>query len=545
MTANPVIEAPSPVFAGDTMRLTFDRFDMASYDLFLRTKSLPEHAVLYDEIADAYTVEAPSRFAAMLGFQLRREARALLPLIDGLFDYQEFFVRHALTAKRFAFWWDTGIGKTYAFLEWARQVQHLSGGKVLIVELLNLIPQVLDMARTLYGDDLQITVLESRAAMREWCKSGPAGLAIVNPEKFIPPEGEEEVVPEITYCAGVVLDESSLLKTGGGVIKWALIKSCRGVEYKLSCTATPAPNDPIEYASQAAWLEKIRDEGEVIWTYFVRDSDGEWRIKEHALGAFYTFLSGWSCYLRKPGNYGFRDNVKELPAFEWLEHHLPSTPEQREAAGATAVDNGRLSFAAAKMGIVERGRLGTISSGFLYRPDGTAKRIRSLKPETVASIAQADLAAGLQVIIWTLYDETAVIIGEVLRARGIASFELVTGKTAKAARPAIVERFRRGETPLIITRGKVLGFGQNLQCCGSMIFPDINDSYEGLYQMIRRGYRYGQTLHMRLHFPLVDGLQSEVWSNVQSKARRFEVDVETMERLYIDAMQDELPGRAA
>ena len=78
--------------------------------------------------------------------------------------------------------------------------------------------------------------------------------------------GTAAVDPSDLFLAGLVLDESSILKSGGGTIKWNLIHSAKGIEYKLSCTATPAPNDVMEYASQAGFLEKIRSEGQVLWT---------------------------------------------------------------------------------------------------------------------------------------------------------------------------------------------------------------------------------------------------------------------------------------
>lgn len=529
--------------AGDILRLRFDCWDAASYDLFLRTKSLPEHAVLYDEAADAYTVEAPARFARLLGLELPPTDRGWLDLPPRLFDYQAFFVRVALEAKRYAVWADTGLGKTPMELEWARQVEHRTGGKVLMVYLLNLIPQVLEMAGEFYPEGLGLQVLETREAMVQWCRNG-RGIALVNPEKFIPRDGQE-VIPEITHCAGVALDESSLLKTGGGAIKWALIKSCRGVEYKLSCTATPAPNDPIEYASQASWLEKIRDEGEVIWTYFIRDDEGEWKVKDHALPAFYRFLSGWSCYVREPRRYGFRDNLVGLPAPQRLVHKLEPTPQQRAHLSKIPDAFGQCSIVEpTKQDLVERTKLAQLSSGFLYQKKGKAKRVASRKPRFIADLIRSELAEGLQVLVWTQFDETAEILDELLLDLA-PRIESLTGGVPLVARPGIVERFKAGETQVLISRPRLLGFGANLQCCGSMVFADLNDSYEQVYQAERRAYRYGQTRSVRFHFPVVPALQGAVWDNLERKRSTFERDVARMERLYIEAMRDQLPPGAA
>lgn len=531
---------------GDALRLTFDRWDAEAYALFLRTKGLPEHALTYDEDRDTYTVETPARFARILGVEAVARPGDPLPLPEHLWDYQRFLVRTALRAKRYAVWADTGLGKTPIFLEWARQVHAITGGgRVLAVIPLNLIEQALEMAAGFYGQHAlaAIRVLDSREKMITWCRDG-AGLAVVNPEKFIPRDGVE-TIPEISFLAGVLIDESSLLKTGGGAIKWALIKSCRGVEYKLSLTATPAPNDPIEYASQAAWLEKIRDEGEVIWTYFVRDSDGEWQVKPHALPAFYRFLSGWSCYLRTPARYGFKDNVRTLPAPQRFVHRIAATAEQlAEAARIPDGTGQRRMFGGSTMGIVDRGRNGQISSGFIYEGK-TARRIPGLKLPFVADLVEREVAAGLRVLVWTQYDETARILAGFLNVPGGVRFEVLTGSTPVAQREDIVRRFLAGELDVLITRPRVMGFGRNLQACGSMVFADLSDSYEQLYRAERRAYRYGQQLSVRIHVPIVPELQAEVWDNLERKRTQFERDVDVMERLYVEAMRDHMEGDAA
>ena len=531
----------SAIFAGDTLRLTFDEWSEDAYALFLRSKALPEHAVGYDEERDVYTIETPARFARILGLAEPAATGQALPLHPDLWDYQAFFVRIALAAKRYAVWADTGLGKTLIELEWARQVQSRTNGRVLMVYLLNLIPQVLAMARQFYGAELELRVLDTREELRTWCKEGEPGIAIVNPEKFIPRGDDSEVIAEVSFLAGVGLDESSILKTGGGATKWALIKSCRGVEYKLSCTATPAPNDPIEYASQASFLEKIRDEGEVIWTFFTRDADGDWKVKDHALEGFYAFLSGWSCYLRDPKRYGFADNLKTLPAPERIETPIPATREQLaylnkipDALGQTSM------FEPASMGLVERTKLGQLASGFVYTPEGV-QRVHSLKPATIAGLIRWEVDSKLQVLVWTLYDETAEILSALLEMRSPGdprvSFEVLTGKVPLADRPAMVERFTSGKTDVLITRARMLGFGANLQNCGSMVFADFNDSAEQIYQAERRAYRYGQKRSVRIHFPIVKELQGAVWANVQEKRARFLKEVERMEGLYVEAMR--------
>ncbi len=537
--------------AGDTLSVRFAApWDADSYTLFLRTKALPEHEIRYDEAEDAYTILTPARFARILGVDAPAIDRGMLPPAEHLWDYHAFLVRVSIETKRYACWADTGLGKTCIEWEWARQVQHITSGKVMGIFLLNLIPQAIEMARAWYGDAFadSIMILETREAMIAWLKDGQPGIAVTNPEKFIPKDGQE-VIPELTYLAGLFVDESSFLKTGGGAIKWALIKSARGIEYKLSCTATPAPNDPIEYASQAAFLEKIRDEGEVIWTYFVRDKQGDWKVKDHALRDFYRFLSGWSCYLRSPARYGFRDNLKNLPAPQRFIHKIEATAAQREFFSKLPDAEGQTSLVdRSKLGLVDRTKLGELASGFLYESK-SIRYVHSYKPAFIAKLVREEAAAGLQLLVWTQYDATAEILAEALSLRfpgdPAVRVAILTGKTPKAERQALIDRYKRGEIDVLITRPKLLAFGVNLQNCGSMIFADFTDSFEQIYQAIRRAYRYGQTLSVRLHFPMVEELQGVVWQNTERKRIQFERDVDVMEGLYVEAMRDLLPGKAA
>lgn len=257
---------PEIIIDNESLRVEFNMWNIDAYRLFLQVKRLPEYQLAFDAERDTYTVTAPARYAELLG--VVRPARDIgdLSLAPHLFDDQAHVVRQALDAKRFAVWTDCGLGKTPVQLEWARHVCHRTQGRVLILTMNEVVDQTIEEARKFYGDSLPIRKLQSRADMREWARSGPDAIAITNYEKMNP-DDEGQEVHELRYLSGIVLDESSRLKTGGGKQKWAIIKSTKGIPYKLSCTATPAPNDTMEFASQASFLEKMRSEGEIIWTY--------------------------------------------------------------------------------------------------------------------------------------------------------------------------------------------------------------------------------------------------------------------------------------
>lgn len=524
----------------DTISINFNRWDLDAYEIFLQSKKLPEYNLDYDWQSDSYKLTAPARFAHIFGLQESSIDKGWLPLNSHLFDYQEFIVKIALNAKRYAVWADTGLGKTIIQLEFARQVNHRTQGKVLMIVPLNIIQQTIDEAAKFYGHKLPLKRLTTRETMIEWCTDGAADLGIVNPDKFIPRNGASEIIPEIRYCSGVVLDESSLLKSGGGKIKWSLIKSCRGIEYKLSCTATPAPNDTMEYASQASFLEKLRNEGEILWTYFTRDKQGNWKVKEHAKEAFYQFMAGWSIYLRSPKNYGFADNLKDLPQPIVKKYLIKPTRKQQDMIMTVPDQQGQLQMfrTREKLQMVQRSKYSQVAKGFIYHGNNghrEIKRIYSKKPFFITQLIHQEIKRGLQVLVWTVFDEESTILDELLPSK--FSVHVLTGKITRMKRVEMIEAFRKGKTQVLISKASLLGHGLNFQNCGSMIFSGFDDSFERLYQAIRRAYRYGQTKAVRIHIPYIPELEGIVWDNLMAKQVRFDHDTAKQERNYLRAMR--------
>ena len=533
--------APCPVrieIQGPNMVATFDRFDLDAYQVFIKAKAIPETQVAYDWRTDAYTVTAPARFAALLGIQGAATDGELLPLAEHLFDYQAWIVRMALDARRFAVWADTGLGKTPMYLEWARQVVALTGGRVAILAPLQVIGQVREMAAEFYGADLPIDHLQTREALAAWCVEPGMAIGITNYEKFIP-----GTLPELRHLAGLVADESSVLKTGGGVIKWNLIKSARGIDYKLSSTATPAPNDTMEYASQAAFLEKIRAEGDVLWTYFTRDKSGNWRVKPHARQAFYQFMATWSVYVRNPAHFGFRDILATLPDPDIREYELPISSVQRELMYAYTIEKSGGLFSDDRMGVVERTKLSQLAKGFLYDGKGkdrTAARIESAKPDFVADLVREDVLDGRQVLVWTVFDEESEILAEAMC--GHAGIGILDGSMSMERRIEIVQQFKAGDLAVLISKAQLIGYGMNFQNCRSMVFSGFDDSFERMYQAIRRAYRYGQTETVRVHVPYIPELEGMMFSNVKRKQAQFDSDTEIQENHYRLALASLLEG---
>ncbi len=548
----------------DTVKLRFSQpWDLNGHALFIQSKRLPEATYEFDREADSYTVSAPARFAHLVGLNPPDVAKADLPLADFLFPVQRWIVEKALQAKRFAVWADCGFGKTPMGLEWARQVSHRCGGRVAILCPKQLIHQWQEEAAKFYpettqrnglwhtsgcsyipheshkvcpicyaSEPLPLLAIESREQFIAWCKGEfkpEFKLAIASHHLFV-----ADPIAEVRHCVGIVLDESSILKGGGGVIKWNLIKSCRGIEYKLSCTATPAPNDTMEYASQASFLEKLRNEGEILWTYFMRDPrTQQWKVRPHARQAFYSFMSSWSIYLRKPSAYGFQDRF-DLPEPEIVEHKLTMTDAQAKEYRVHAQGSGEL-ISDGKLGVTARSKLSQLAKGFIYKPDKTARRVQSSKPAVVARLIKDALAEDRQALVWTSFDEESVIIMEHLKGcKGVATLH---GDDLESEREMKLEAFRLGEVRCLISKARLLGWGMNFQFCTRMIFSGFDDSFEQFYQAVRRAHRYGAKERLVVHVPFIPELEEHMWNNLLRKRSQWEADIAQQEKNYVEALR--------
>lgn len=557
---------------GDQLSAHFDRFDIDAYREFLRCKRLPEYRLEYHDPAGdpfaamanllspeactppTYTISAPARFAAMLGIDGYQRAAAKPVPCPKAFDDQVWITDRAIEAKRFAVWSDCGLGKTLILWWFGLRVHEITGGKYLVFTLNDIVDQTIEQFPDFFPGYRLPVRLNTRDQMKAWAKAeynpddpDDSPLAITNYEKMNHKTKADQVVPELRYLAGICLDESNRLAGGGGKQKWALIHSCKGIEYKLSSTATPAPNDTIEFASQASFLEKMRSEGEIIWTFFGRDKEThEWKVKRHCREAFYEFMASWSIYLRSPKLFGWRKEMADVPEPEIIVQKIPATPEQLKAMRRYCTDkHGQQQLPGLDTearGIVARGKLSQIAKGFVYTK-GTqrVKLIPSLKPEVVCDIIQKERKEGRQVLVWTEYDAETDLIEKVLRHR-MEAFRTLTGKIPKAERPEIVKRFKAGQIPVLIGRSKMIGFGMNFQNCKTQIFSGWSDSFVSFYQAVARSVRFDADLErlkqrVRVYLPVIECLEGMILENIFVKRDKNLAAIEEMEKQYIRAMK--------
>ena len=379
-----------------------------------------------------------------------------------LHDWQAESVAWAVRTGRCAIFWDCGLGKTFAQLEWAR----LSADRALILAPLSVARQT---TREAHKIDLDVRYARTAADV-----TGD-GIWITNYEMahhF-----------DMSAFGALVLDESSILKNVDGKTRKFLTSHAREAPLRLACTATPAPNDVAELTNHAEFLGLMRRE-EMLAAYFVND-EKEWRLKGHAREPMFRWMATWAHALTKPSDLGYEDGGYDLPD---LRVH-------GEVVDAEITPGDGQLFATDLGGV------------------GTRAQVRRQTMGPRITRAAEIVADGGQAIVWCgLNDEAATI------AAAVDGAVNVEGGWQPDDKAAALEAFQDGEVRVLVTKPSIAGFGMNFQNCSRMVFLGMGDSYEAYYQAIRRCWRFGQSNPVDVHV-VVSRLETAIVENVKRKER--------------------------
>lgn len=484
---------------------TLDLNSVADYDLFLRIKSLPR----YDFVGR--TAYVPDEYVSLIRPDVAGPpSAASFDLPTCFFDYQRDITRLALRKRKFAVFAECGLGKSLILLEYNRHVaaQMPAGRKALIVSPLMVIPQTLDELRRFYGDSYRVEHVRP-ARLQRWLDGEGSPVGITNYEAIC-----EGLRPG--QLAALTLDESSLLKSHYGAWGRRLIDLGRGLGWKLCLTGTPAPNDRIEYANHAVFLDRFPTVNSFLAKFFVnRGQTGErWELKAHALRPFYRAMSDWCIFLTDPATYGWKDNVGVIPPIHVSIEEVPLTDAQRRLVSGMSGD-----LYGSPGGITSRTKLSQLAKGRAKGED-----VETAKPAYIR-----DLVASWpdeQTIIWCQFNREQEMLEGV-----IPSVASLKGETPESERFRLIEWFKSGRLRHLMSKGKILGFGQNLQCATRQVFSGLQDSYETYWQCVKRSNRVGSTKPLRVHIPVTE-IERAMVENVLRKAANVEADTREQEALF-------------
>ncbi len=487
------------------MRLNFDTNNMDDYATFLKVKSLPTYRI------HGRTAWFPDEYRSLVGLDAQAQHSIDYKPSDFLFDYQAAITKMAIRKRKFAIFADCGLGKTLIYFEYIRAVLRVlpKSKKVLIVSPLMVIEQTMDEAKRFYGDDFPIEQVRA-AGLQDWLSGDGGRVGITNYEAL-----KDDTEAGRLGC--LVIDESSMLKSHYGKWGTTILRLGRGLDWKLAGTGTPAPNDRIEYANHAVFLDAEPNVNAFLARYFINrgQTPERWALKAHALESFYRSLSHWCIFLTNPATYGWHDHATDIPPIHVNIHNVEMTPEQRQA---THELTGQL-IVTHSGGISQRSKLGQISKG-----NHNGKAIPTLKPQFIRDLVCS--WPNESTIIWCIYnaeqDSMEKMFPEAASLRGATPYD---------TRAALIADFKAGRREVIISKPKVMGFGLNLQVATRQVFSGLQDSYESYYQAVKRSNRVGSTRPLNVHIPVTDAEYPMV-QNVLDKASRVQSDTEEQERIF-------------
>lgn len=379
-------------------------------------------------------------------------------LNNNLFAFQKYIVKTALKKGKFGIFADCGLGKTAMQLEWAFKVSKQTKGKVLILVPLAVKAQTIQEAKKFKIDISSIDIYNYEQISNIDC----------------------------SIYSGIVLDESSILKNFEGKTKQSIIENFSHTSYKLACTATPSPNDPMELGNHSEFLN-VMSRDEMLAMYFIHDGmdTSKWRLKKHSQNDFWKFVSKWAIFISHPKDIGFDSVGYDLPKLNIIEDKINvKTDDLFDEESVNALEFNK-----------------KLKETMLERLEKTAKIVNENKKENF--------------IIWIKLNEE----GDILK-KLIPEAKEVKGSDSNEYKEKTLLGFANNEFRVLITKAKIAQYGLNFQNCRNQIFPSLDFSFESLYQSIRRSYRFGQKQEVNIYLITLNSMKNVIES-ITKKEKQF------------------------
>ena len=387
-------------------------------------------------------------------------------LNENLFDFQKDIVLWALRKGRSALFEDTGLGKTLQQLAWADAVCKHEHANVLIFAPLAVSKQTVEEGKK-FG--IEVNLCKTQEDVKN-------GINITNYEKLSHFNAD--------LFAGVVLDESSILKSYSGKTTNDLINKFRNTRFKLACTATPSPNDFTELGNHAEFLN-VMTMNEMLSMFFINDYSGGigWRLKNHAVEEFFKWIAEWAIMIKKPSDLGFDDSKYNLNKLNIMNIVVPSEAQEGQLFSMPAQ---------------------TLAERRQARKDSLEDRVNATK-ELIKEHPDD------QFLVWCNYNDESELLHKTIED----SYE-VKGSDDDEHKENGMIGFANGNVKILVSKPSICGFGMNWQRCHRMIFCGLSDSYEQFYQAVRRCYRFGQQNEVDVYV-ITSEAESSVLENIQKK----------------------------
>lgn len=374
---------------------------------------------------------------------------------DFLFDFQKALVEWAVRKGRAAILADCGLGKTPCQLVWAENVVRHTNGRVLVLTPLAVAQQTVREADK-FGVEATLS--------RDGRFPGQARIVVTNYDQLHHFDAND--------FAGVVCDESSILKAYDGATRKAITRFLSKRPYRLLCTATAAPNDYTELGTSSEALGELsysdmlrrffaqlddkgqareqrkQDEAEALiasnpsyykkLAFRVSQTIGQWRLKHHAIQPFWRWVASWARALRKPSDLGYDDGPFLLPPLEERDHVIkPETPAP--------------------------GWLFDLPAVGMHEERQERKRTLEQRCGYVADLVNHDRPA----VVWCHTNDEGNLL-----TRLIPGAEQVAGRTPDERKIELYQAFADRTLRVLVIKPKIGAWGLNWQHCSHVVtFP--------------------------------------------------------------------------
>lgn len=397
------------------------------------------------------------------GFEISRSE-----LNNMAFPFQKDIIRWALAKGKACIFADCGLGKTLMQLEWASKVHDYCGenSSILILAPLSVCEQTKREGEK-FG--YSVNICESQEDVQ-------SGINITNYEKI--------QKFDCSTFDGVVLDESSILKSFTGKIRNQLIDSFCKTRFRLACTATPAPNDFMELGNHCEFLG-IMSRNEMLSMFFVHDGGNvhNWRLKRHAESQFWQWMASWSVFIDNPSNLGYEAEGYELPKLNNIQVIVGDEEISSESL--------------------------TLTQRRQARKDSLEERCQRA----------ADIINGSseQWLVWCGLNNESKRLKELIH-----DSKEIKGSDKEKYRAETMASFIDGSLKCLVTKPSIAGYGMNLQNCHNMIFVGLSDSFEQYYQAVRRCWRFGQENEVTAYI-IISSKEGTVLENIERKRQDYDL----------------------
>lgn len=416
---------------------------------------------------------------------------------DMAFDFQRHIIEKAVKKGRMAIFADTGLGKTLMQLSIAQNIVLQTNNRVLILTPLAVGFQFVKEAEKIGIPDVYQSIKGELNGKIIICNY--ERLHYLNSNDFV----------------GCILDESSILKNFDGKIKNQITYFIKKMPYRFLSTATPAPNDYIEFGTSSEALGYL-PYMDMLQRFFRNNENNirpqeignKWYLKPHAKDDFFSWLNLWSLTVKKPSDIGYDDGRYILPDLIENKHEVKNPQNW--------VVNGQIMLFNAKA--------------------RTMSEVREEQKNTTSVRCEkaVDLAKNKTSVYWCHFNDE----GDLLQNLDKDAIQIKGGDSIDKKENILIS-FANGEIKRLITKPKITSFGLNWQHCNHTVyFPTW--SYEQYYQAIRRFWRFGQKMPVTVDLVVSDGQERviEALKYKTQKAREFNQSIQNAINKAVDTVSN-------